>query len=115
MRYAVVIETAGDNYSAYVPDLPGCVATGSTHAENGILRFGRRSNSISRECARTGLQYPHPLAGSNMSRSPRRGSSTFRMGGVCIRSTGWHVGHRVLVFDSRKEQICVLASRRHSE
>ncbi len=28
MRYAVVIEKAGDNYSAYVPDLPGCVATG---------------------------------------------------------------------------------------
>jgi predicted RNase H-like HicB family nuclease len=33
MRYAVVIEAAGDNYSAYVPDLPGCVATGSTPAE----------------------------------------------------------------------------------
>jgi predicted RNase H-like HicB family nuclease len=30
MRYAVVIEKAGENYSAYVPDLPGCVATGST-------------------------------------------------------------------------------------
>jgi predicted RNase H-like HicB family nuclease len=30
MRYAVVIEQAGDNYSAYVPDLPGCVATGPT-------------------------------------------------------------------------------------
>ena len=30
MRYAVVIEMAGANYSAYVPDLPGCVATGET-------------------------------------------------------------------------------------
>jgi predicted RNase H-like HicB family nuclease len=30
MRYAVVIEKAGNNYSAYVPDLPGCVATGAT-------------------------------------------------------------------------------------
>jgi predicted RNase H-like HicB family nuclease len=30
MRYAVVIEKAGKNYSAYVPDLPGCVATGDT-------------------------------------------------------------------------------------
>ena len=30
MRYAIVIEAAGNNYSAYVPDLPGCVATGST-------------------------------------------------------------------------------------
>jgi predicted RNase H-like HicB family nuclease len=33
MRYAVVIEKAGENYSAYVPDLPGCVATGATVAE----------------------------------------------------------------------------------
>jgi predicted RNase H-like HicB family nuclease len=32
MRYAVVIEQAGDNYSAYVPDLPGCIATGETVA-----------------------------------------------------------------------------------
>lgn len=30
MRYAVVIEKATANYSAYVPDLPGCVATGPT-------------------------------------------------------------------------------------
>jgi predicted RNase H-like HicB family nuclease len=30
MRYAVVIEKAENNYSAYVPDLPGCVATGDT-------------------------------------------------------------------------------------
>ena len=28
MRYAVVIEKAAGNYSGYVPDLPGCVATG---------------------------------------------------------------------------------------
>ena len=28
MRYTVVIEKAEGNYSAYVPDLPGCVATG---------------------------------------------------------------------------------------
>jgi predicted RNase H-like HicB family nuclease len=33
MRYAVVIEQAESNYSAYVPDLPGCIATGSTLAE----------------------------------------------------------------------------------
>jgi predicted RNase H-like HicB family nuclease len=30
MRYAIVIENAGPNLSAYVPDLPGCVATGAT-------------------------------------------------------------------------------------
>ncbi len=33
MRYAVVIEKADGNYSAYVPDLPGCVATGQTPEE----------------------------------------------------------------------------------
>ncbi|MHC4506935.1 MAG: type II toxin-antitoxin system HicB family antitoxin [Planctomycetota bacterium] len=33
MRYAVVIEKAEGNYSAYVPDLPGCVATGGTREE----------------------------------------------------------------------------------
>jgi predicted RNase H-like HicB family nuclease len=33
MRYAVVIEKAAGNYSAYVPDLPGCVATGNTIEE----------------------------------------------------------------------------------
>ncbi len=30
MRYAVVIEKADGNYSAYVPDLPGCVAAGES-------------------------------------------------------------------------------------
>ena len=35
MRYAVVIEAADGNYSAYVPDLPGCVATGATVEETG--------------------------------------------------------------------------------
>ena len=33
MRYAVVIEKADANYSAYVPDLPGCVATAATVSE----------------------------------------------------------------------------------
>ncbi len=32
-HYAVVIEHAGANFSAYVPDLPGCVATGATMQE----------------------------------------------------------------------------------
>jgi predicted RNase H-like HicB family nuclease len=33
MRYAIVVEKAENNYSAYVPDLPGCVATGATLEE----------------------------------------------------------------------------------
>jgi predicted RNase H-like HicB family nuclease len=32
VRYAIVIEKAAGNYSAYVPDLPGCVATGRSVA-----------------------------------------------------------------------------------
>ena len=33
MRYAIVVERAVNNFSAYVPDLPGCVATGATVEE----------------------------------------------------------------------------------
>jgi predicted RNase H-like HicB family nuclease len=33
MRYAIVIERAEGNYSAYVPDLPGCIATGAPVTE----------------------------------------------------------------------------------
>lgn len=32
-RFLVVIEKAGGNYSAYAPDLPGCVATGDTRED----------------------------------------------------------------------------------
>jgi predicted RNase H-like HicB family nuclease len=44
MRYAIVIEKAGSNYSAYVPDLPGCIATAATIPEveteiRGAIRF----------------------------------------------------------------------------
>jgi predicted RNase H-like HicB family nuclease len=33
MTYTVIFEKAGNGYSAYVPDLPGCIAAGSTRAE----------------------------------------------------------------------------------
>ena len=54
MRYAIVIEKADRNYSAYVPDLPGCVATGETVAEveremHAAIRFhldGMREDGI---------------------------------------------------------------------
>jgi predicted RNase H-like HicB family nuclease len=44
MRYAIVIEKAEGNYSAYVPDLPGCVATAETiegveHEIRDAIRF----------------------------------------------------------------------------
>ncbi|MEX0727586.1 MAG: type II toxin-antitoxin system HicB family antitoxin [Planctomycetaceae bacterium] len=33
MKYVVIIEQGTDSYGAYVPDLPGCVAAGSTRDE----------------------------------------------------------------------------------
>ena len=33
MEYTVVVEKSPNNFAAYVPDLPGCVATGSTREE----------------------------------------------------------------------------------
>ena len=40
MRYAVVLEKAESNYSVYVPDLPGCIATGRTVDETAKLMDG---------------------------------------------------------------------------
>lgn len=37
MKYAVVIEKGESSYGAYVPDLPGCIATGDTREE--VLRL----------------------------------------------------------------------------
>ena len=37
MRYAIVIEKAPSNYAAYVPDLPGCIATGASVQETEAL------------------------------------------------------------------------------
>ena len=61
VRYAVVIEKTNGNYAAYVPDLPGCVATGATVAEieaeiQSAIRFhieGLREN---------GLPIPEPVS-----------------------------------------------------
>jgi len=61
MRYAVVIEQAESNYSAYVPDLPGCVATGSTieEAEAQI----REAIAFHLEGLREdGISLPHPAS-----------------------------------------------------
>jgi predicted RNase H-like HicB family nuclease len=33
MKYTIILEKAPNNYSAYVPDLPGCVAAGDTREE----------------------------------------------------------------------------------
>ena len=44
MRYAVVIEQAGSRFSAYVPDLPGCVAPGATKA--GVMSLMRDAGEL---------------------------------------------------------------------
>lgn len=43
MKYGVVIEKGSNNYSAYVPDLPGCIATGESIDEvETLIRDGIR-------------------------------------------------------------------------
>ena len=65
MRYAVVIEKAERAYSAYVPDLPGCVATSSTVAEverqiRAAIRFhieGLREDGLPIPAATSSVEY----------------------------------------------------------
>jgi predicted RNase H-like HicB family nuclease len=61
MRYAIVIEKANGNYSAYVPDLPGCVATGATvlAVETGIRKAIRFHIEGLKE---DGLPVPEPTS-----------------------------------------------------
>jgi predicted RNase H-like HicB family nuclease len=61
MRYAVIIEKAGGNFSAYVPDLPGCIATGATVEETeNELREAIRFHIDG--LAEDGLPVPEPLS-----------------------------------------------------
>jgi predicted RNase H-like HicB family nuclease len=58
-RYAIVIEKAESNYAAYVPDLPGCIATGATVAETAMLL--REALSLQIEGMKEGgLPIPEP-------------------------------------------------------
>ena len=61
MKYAVVLEKAEGNYSAYVPDLPGCVATGITIKE--VEAEIREAISLHIEGMReVGLAVPEPTS-----------------------------------------------------
>jgi predicted RNase H-like HicB family nuclease len=61
MRYAIVIEKADGNYSAFVPDLPGCVATGDTVEE--VEREIRKAIQLHLDGLREdGLPLPQPAA-----------------------------------------------------
>jgi predicted RNase H-like HicB family nuclease len=65
MRYAVVIEKAANNFSAYVPDLPGCIATGMSVEEvakeiNGAIAFhldGMREDGIAPPVPQSYVEY----------------------------------------------------------
>lgn len=60
MKYAVVIERAPSNYAAYVPDLPGCIATGATQQE--VLQNIREAIEMHLEALREDHQsIPEPI------------------------------------------------------
>ena len=61
MRYAMIIEKGERNFSAYVPDLPGCIATGKTLEE--VKR--RMSEAVElhlRGMREDGLPIPEPTS-----------------------------------------------------
>jgi predicted RNase H-like HicB family nuclease len=61
VRYGVVIEKAEGNYSAYVPALPGCVATGLTlEAVEGEIRAAIRFHIEGLRA--DGLEVPEPTS-----------------------------------------------------
>lgn len=65
LEYAIVIEAGPPNYSAYVPDLPGCVATGKTIAE--VTRRLRKAISMHLAGMREdGQPIPEPRASMAM-------------------------------------------------
>lgn len=64
MRYAIVIEKAENNYAAYVPDLPGCVATGDT-VEETELEIREAIEFHIRGLREDGLPIPEPSSKVN--------------------------------------------------
>jgi len=61
MRYAVVFERSPRNYAAYVPDLPGCIATGRTRKEV-ELRIKEAIQMHVEELRKDKLPVPKPVA-----------------------------------------------------
>ncbi len=60
-RYAIVVEDAGTNWAAYVPDLPGCVATAEGVEE--VERMIREAIELHLEgMAEDGLPAPEPTS-----------------------------------------------------
>jgi predicted RNase H-like HicB family nuclease len=61
MRYAVIIERGERNFSAYAPDLPGCIATGAT-LEEVKRRMGEAVELHLRGMREDGLPIPEPTS-----------------------------------------------------
>ncbi len=59
IKYPVIIEKANGNYSAYSPDLPGCVATGHTVKET-LLRMREAIEFHVEGLKRDGMAIPEP-------------------------------------------------------
>ena len=59
MQYAIVIEKAPRNYSAYLPDVPGCVATGKT-VQQTIDRLREALTMHFQDMVERGEQLPDP-------------------------------------------------------
>jgi predicted RNase H-like HicB family nuclease len=61
MRYVMIIEPGDRNYSAYLPDLPGCIATGKTIEE--VRQRMREAIELHLEGMRAdGLPIPQPTS-----------------------------------------------------
>jgi predicted RNase H-like HicB family nuclease len=74
MRYAVIIEWADTNYSAYVPDLPGCISTGRTVEE--VIRNIQEALALHLEGMRAdGDPIPEPKTFATMIVVDRPGAS----------------------------------------
>ena len=74
MRYTVVIEQTPRNFPAYVPDLPGCVATGATR--EGLIQMMREAIAMHVEGLRErGEQVPEPQSTAAVVELPQAGPS----------------------------------------
>ena len=63
MRYIVIVEKGENNYGAYVPDLPGCVAVAETKEE--VMELIREAIELHLESMREeGVSIPQPTATS---------------------------------------------------
>ncbi len=60
-KYVIIVEKAGKNYSAYAPDLPGCIATGKT-VEEAVDRMKGAIEFNLGGMKEEGLNIPQPAA-----------------------------------------------------